>query len=526
MKLWLSVRFGALCPTFDGKRSIFDMAKTRITLFGCFVIILAMTFGSSARGGDLLVYNTGPNAATCTVDGYTKASGFSSDAVFRVEPGGKLTVPPNLDSNSSILNWVDCGIGLRTRAMNITAEGPNGVLFFNGRQTRTLNVILYSAIPTDPTLGYEALVRGLTLRYQAKHPDVLLSLVLNPAIDTYDFDNLKSNVLGPAGFDVAELDTVFLQYLVKNALITPAQITGDEPWPVGKEAAIVDGTLYGVPSWLCSDFLFSSDSKLSSIRTFDQMKNYLGTVASGRTALVGDLDGSWTVPAIYIQAFVQIHPSTTTTDALKMPADPKVIDRMAELGSACESQSLNPCIDGTYHNAKDGSVEKAFATEHASTDTGFSERSFYLTYFEQIPSTLSLIPIPWGDGQHPSRVVYSDAFVTSKATCAGAPCQSDSTEFSAFMTSADTKKFIALSGDLPTGSPPRHLLVATKAFYSLEDIKGDSLYEQLISTFLSGRMISYPNSFSPELKYQLLSGVCPSLKKKSAGWSCKVPKAL
>jgi len=133
-----------------------------------------------------VVYNTGKNPAICTVDGCTAGAGSDKDVQFKIEPGGKLSVPPNLGSKSPILNWFDCGSGLRTRAMNISTEGPNRVVFINGRQSRTLNVILYSAIPTDPTLGYEPLVRGLTLRYQAQHPDVLLNLVLDPSIDIYD----------------------------------------------------------------------------------------------------------------------------------------------------------------------------------------------------------------------------------------------------------------------------------------------------------------------------------------------------
>jgi thiamine pyridinylase len=489
------------------------------------VVSLATTFLSRAHGGDLIVYNTGSSPAVCTVDGYTAKTGADKDVQFKVAPGEKLSIPPNLASTSPVLNWLECGSGLRTRAMNISAEGANRVVFINGRQKRTLNVILYSVIPTDPTVGYEPLVRGVTLRYQAQHPEVLLNLVLDPAIDIYDFDSLKDSVLGKDGFDVAELDTVFLRFLVSNDLITPAKIEGDEPWPIAKESVVIDGKTYAVPSWLCSDFLFSADPGLDSFDTFPKLKEFFSKVAAdNRPALVGDLDGSWTIPALYIHAYIQMHTGSDMRDALKMPPDQNVIARMAELGSACDFAKSDPCVDATYHNARDGSVELAFDSEHAGADLGFSERSFYLQLFQHHPQRLALIPLPWGNTSHSRRVVYSDAFVTSKATCGNSPCQADSTGFETFMTKADTKKFIAFAEDLPAGSPPRHLLVATQPFYALKAVKADPIYTQVLSALFARDIVAYPNIFTPDLKYQLLSGICPLLKQSSPGWICKVPE--
>jgi hypothetical protein len=92
------------------------------------------------------------------------------------------------------------------------------------------------------------------------------------------------------------------------------------------------------------------------------------------------------------------------------------------------------------------------------------------------------------------------------------------------MTSANTKKYIAPSGDLPDGSPPRHLLVATKWFYSLSDVTDDPVYKQLNDGLLTHEMIAYPNNFSPKLTRQLLAGICPPLNRENSAWICKVPK--
>jgi hypothetical protein len=74
---------------------------------------------------------------------------------------------------------------------------------------------------------------------------------------------------------------------------------------------------------------------------------------------------------------------------------------------------------------------------------GFSERSFFLTLYQQTPAALSLVPVPWGDQPNAPKLAYSDAFVTNRATCGKAPCEPDAAAFAAFMTSAATKKYIA-----------------------------------------------------------------------------------
>lgn len=497
------------------------IAQRPLALFVALSLILVPTV---AIAGDLVIYNTSPASFTCLVDGYTTDTGDSVRVQFKINPGERFNIPPSLTSETKMINWVDCGNGLRTRAMNLTVDGPDGVLFLTGQQKRTLNVNLYASIPTDPAKGYASLVRGLTLAYQAKHPEILLNLVLNTGIDTYNFKTLQAVVFGKNGFDVVEIDTVVLDYLVRNQMITETAIKGDEPWPAAKEAATIDGKLYGVPSWLCSDFLFSANNDLASVQTFADLQRYMKKMPKGRRQLVGVLNGTWTIPALYLQAFVQTHPNLASSDALKMPADPQVIDRMVQFGTDCTINGGNPCTDNRYHDAADGSVERAFANGEAPNDLGFSERSFLLVSDTPTPENLSVIPLPWGDAAGARVFVYSDAFVTNKKTCDSAPCQDDSREFSAFMTSVDIKKYITFSADLPYGAPPRHLLAATKRFYEDDDVKGDWLYSRVVSTFLEKNPRAYPNTFSPQSQYDLLLGICTVLNQKSPHWKCKIPK--
>jgi hypothetical protein len=187
-----------------------------------------------------------------------------------VEPGQRL-IPPSFKSRDRSLNIVECG-GLRTRAMNITPESPDRVLFLNGHQHRILNALLYASIPTDPKVGFTPLVRWMALSDQAAHSDVLVNLVLDPSIYVYNFSTLKDMVFSPKGFDIAEIDTVFLKWLKDQGLIAPAHIIGEEPWPVGRLAVTIDGLVYSVPSFLYSDFLFSTGNDIGNRCEFSPVR--------------------------------------------------------------------------------------------------------------------------------------------------------------------------------------------------------------------------------------------------------------
>ena len=80
---------------------------------------LILTSASVVRASELIVYNLSGRPVTCSVDGYTKASGADADIAFRVDPGQRLNIPPSFKAKGHTLNSVDCG-GLRTRAMNLT----------------------------------------------------------------------------------------------------------------------------------------------------------------------------------------------------------------------------------------------------------------------------------------------------------------------------------------------------------------------------------------------------------------------
>ncbi|HEY0525874.1 MAG TPA: hypothetical protein VGD08_20955, partial [Stellaceae bacterium] len=110
-----------------------------------------VTSAGTASAGHLVVENTSARAITCTADGWTAASGYVTDRKFRVEPGATLSIEPNARRRgAALIDWAECGTGLRTRKMGITPDGADSRLIVNGQQVRTLKASLYPYIPNVP----------------------------------------------------------------------------------------------------------------------------------------------------------------------------------------------------------------------------------------------------------------------------------------------------------------------------------------------------------------------------------------
>ncbi len=471
-------------------------------------ILSWLALPAPASAGQLILTNTSDKPISCKVDGVEKS--------VVVPPAVTLQIHANLALSDPAINSVECG-NLRARMMNITPAGPDGMLVLNGQQTRVLNVLLYPYIPTLNG-DFSALVTYIAYSYQAKNPQVLLNAVMDPSIEIYDFATLQE-LAGPNGYDVLELDMTFLGFLVTNKLIAPVSIKGDPPWPVAKATSTWNGTLYGVPSWLCTDFLYylSNDSAKRP-----PQKQLRAQLFDDTRLLVSDFDGSWELPAIYLNAYVQTYGYNSIKNAFNSPIDASVIQNLVAFPAACNGDDGNPCIDGRYHNAADGTVEKVFATGNAYLAVGFSERSFFINLYQTAPGFLTAQPVEWSIPYSSTLLLYTDAFVTNASTCGSGMCNSDSQLFTSLMTSSAMKSYIAFSSDLPVGTPARRLLVATQPFWNSTRVQQDPLYQQFAVVFdpQQATIQPFPNWFTAAQKQAMSGGVCDSLKQVFPKYAC------
>lgn len=484
-------------------------------MWPCVVFTTIVLPPLSAQAGELVIRNLSPSAVVCHADGYTIETGWDATWDIKIQPGESVRVEPSYKRKAPVIDWAECG-NLKTRRMGITPRTPDGRVLLNGKQNRVLNVALYPDIPSHPNGNFDALLDHVVNAFQAAYPEVLLNaVVVDNDTKIYKF-NLLPQQLNATGYDVLELDTLFMSYLVSSDLITPAKISGDAPLPVALAASTVNGVLYGVPSWLCMDFIFSYSSSLNTVHTLDDLIAFLKSNPGGRPALLADYNGSWRMPSIYINAYIQTYGYQSLSKAFVMPPDPVVVDHLKSLMLTCDSGSANSCVDKTNHNSSDGTIERVFANGNADAEIGFSEQSFYILLNQSVSKNLIVVPATWGASPQP--LLYSDSFVTNKSSCSSDTCQNDSAAFTSMMTGLEMKKYIAFSQDLTPDMPPRHLLVATASFWNDDDVKNDPIYQQVAPIVRNAQ--PFPNSFLPDLQSEMDTRICGQLTKAMPNYSC------
>jgi len=132
------------------------------------------------------------------------------------------------------------------------------------RSYDTISVAVYPYIP-DVALFEEI----LTSYWAAIEPDVKLEFV--------EWDCYMNGE--PAGIDVLMYDALFTSYLVENNYIQSIEYSdiqnGNEKRivPFAMEGAVENGTLYGIPFFVCSNFLIhkADDAELAEIENFADM---------------------------------------------------------------------------------------------------------------------------------------------------------------------------------------------------------------------------------------------------------------
>lgn len=454
---------------------------------------------AAAQAGTLTLTNRSTAPITCQVGTKT----------LTVPASGNYAVAPQ----DGPIDSVTCG-ALVTRAMNITSDGPNGFLVLTGAQTRVLNAALYPYIPNLLQSNFDVLVNHVIAAYQQQNPDVLLAVQLNENTDIYDFDNLKV-LLGAGGLDVVEIDTLYLDFLRRSSLINQVAAPPHPTLPVALAASTINSQLWGVPSWLCMDFDYSLSEEIKSVSSLSGLKTFLEATPSAETQLVADYNGSWRMVSIYINAYVQQFTLASLSSAKTMPPNQFAIANLVSLMTTCNGPRVNNCTNGVYDGQTTAPTEREFAAGLAFSLMDFSEQSFYVRAYGQA-APLYIVPGVWGP--QPQPLLFSDTYVSNRASCAAAPCATDAAAFTALMTSTDMKTYIVKSTDLGTGTPWRTLLVATSDFYQQPEILSNPLYQQYTTVFNSAA--PFPNDFTPEQQAEIGAGVCAALTGAMPQYKC------
>src|SRR5215471_10978998 len=118
---------------------------------------------------------------------------------------------------------------------------------------RPLRVVLYPFVPDKTGLFWL-----IEQSFERKHPEIALQIV-DLSDNYYDADS--PHAVTNTAADVLEVDSVFIQDLIDAGAIQsiPASLraTTGRVLRVAEEAVTTGSGWYGVPHWVCTNFLFS-----------------------------------------------------------------------------------------------------------------------------------------------------------------------------------------------------------------------------------------------------------------------------
>ena len=192
-----------------------------------------------------------------------------------------------------------------------------------GQERRELVVALYPFIPAKAELYWR-----LQGDFEQRYPDVRLRFVDAPEYYSGQLEEL----LAKGQVDVAEVDTVFLHDFKSKNLITPfAGATLGEFLGVARSAATIDGAVWGIPHWVCGNFLFfrkddPENGPFVKATTLDALERIIGRSADYRQGLLTDLKGSSSLGEKYLDAVVDRY---QTPEKALQHAHPDTIEQTA-----------------------------------------------------------------------------------------------------------------------------------------------------------------------------------------------------
>jgi thiamine pyridinylase len=263
------------------------------------------------------------------------------------------------------------GLSVGARAAGREQDCPADAATQQTVQPMTLRVALYPFVPDRL-----ALFQKIEAIFECENPGVNVVLISSPnATDNYyDDDDAKKKGIQFVDADVYEIDTVLLSDFVNLGKIAPIELPFDDLAPETVKAVTRNSNVYGVPHWLCGNFLFyrKSDAAIANAVTW---KELVGTLGKRRATLLVDLKGRSTLGEWYLTALsanVGLEAAQTQIVS-KAPVETSAISYLQQILSAC---AVGFCRSQTLHD-NTGFYARAFVRGQAAVYIGYSETIYY-----------------------------------------------------------------------------------------------------------------------------------------------------
>ena len=351
---------------------------------------------------------------------------------------------------------------------------------------RPLKVVLYPFVPAK-----DALFSTIEQDFETRYP--LIDVQYVDLSGNY-YDSAKPNAITNTEADVYEVDSVFLIDLIEGQRLQPLP-SGLKPdsgvfLNVAEQGSQYEGVWYGVPHWVCTNFLFfTKDDPLKDVKTFADLERLIGTDHPRGKGLLIDIKGKSTIGELYLDALIDQYGSLDKARPFLSTANIHPGAEVA-LGRAVALCDPGYCRDADYHEAL-GFYARRFSRKDGRALAGYSERLFYV-----IDERLNSCRKDGVDGQEclartdidfielPLADTASQPFAWVDTLTIGKACQdqclADAATFIAFVTSKEQVKKALLPA---WRTAPRYLLPAHLALYNDDDVLVEApLYRKMLSS--------------------------------------------
>lgn len=185
--------------------------------------------------------------------------------------------------------------------------------------------------------------------------------------------------------DVAEVDTVFLQDLADQKLILELPAADLEPTgtflPVAEAAAKINNRTFGVPHWVCGNFLFfrvddPESDRFRQLWSLDGLERILGRLMAQEPALLIDLKGKSTLGEKYLDALLDLYQDPVEALQHVKPSAPnaEILRSLARVFALCP----NGLCDSNKHHEFGQYYARQFAHRKARVMIGYSEQMHFV----------------------------------------------------------------------------------------------------------------------------------------------------
>jgi len=354
---------------------------------------------------------------------------------------------------------------LRTSPASADKEGAakESVVASSPCDRDPLRVILYPFLPAK-----DAYFRHVEADFEEHNPTIDLQVV-DLSGNYYD-ESLPGAVTNTPA-DVIELDSVFLDDFIGAGRVLALPRSWTRPsgtfLDVAQQAVVSNGTTYGVPHWVCSNFLFSRRGDSLNPATLHDLVTQLGNPHGADQGLLIDLKGRSTLGEWYLDSLLDRYKTLAAASShlSVSTADNAVYRDLKAVRQLCDS---NLCRADEYHEMM-GFYSAQFARRRGRALAGYSERLYYVGS-ENLNDCrkgecvdldeIKVNALPLSDsGSH--AFAWVDSFVVSKS-CSDR-CRRAARAFVSYMSDPKNVRATLTPG---YGEAPRYLLPALQSLYS------------------------------------------------------------